>query len=86
MPTGPLNRVAENKLAKKLFGWEPKVPFIKGKSDRRGSVLGFQLPLNIKQHIERALLLEHSQSLLRRATAEQCNALPHTSNSAAALQ
>jgi nucleoside-diphosphate-sugar epimerase len=30
MPTGPLNRVAENKLAKKLFGWEPKVSFIEG--------------------------------------------------------
>ena len=30
MPTGPLNRVAENKLAKKLLGWKPKVPFIEG--------------------------------------------------------
>ncbi|MBZ5702289.1 MAG: NAD-dependent epimerase/dehydratase family protein [Acidobacteriia bacterium] len=30
MPTGPLNRVAENSLAKKLLGWEPKVPFREG--------------------------------------------------------
>jgi nucleoside-diphosphate-sugar epimerase len=30
MPTGPLNRVAENRLAKQLLGWEPKVPFIEG--------------------------------------------------------
>lgn len=30
MPTGPLNRVADNKLAKKLLGWEPKVPFQEG--------------------------------------------------------
>lgn len=30
MPTGPLNRVADNGLAKKLLGWEPEVPFIKG--------------------------------------------------------
>ena len=30
MPTGPLNRVAENKLAMKLLGWKPKVPFIEG--------------------------------------------------------
>jgi len=30
MPTGPLNRVADNSLAKKLTGWEPKVPFGKG--------------------------------------------------------
>lgn len=24
MPTGPLNRVVDNVLAKKLLGWEPK--------------------------------------------------------------
>jgi nucleoside-diphosphate-sugar epimerase len=27
MPTGPLNRVADNALAKRLLAWEPKVPF-----------------------------------------------------------
>jgi nucleoside-diphosphate-sugar epimerase len=30
MPTGPLNRVADNSLAKRLLGWEPKVPFREG--------------------------------------------------------
>ena len=30
MPTGPLNRVADNSLAKRLLGWEPKVPFRDG--------------------------------------------------------
>lgn len=30
MPTGPLNRVADNSRAKKLLGWEPQVPFRKG--------------------------------------------------------
>jgi nucleoside-diphosphate-sugar epimerase len=30
MPTGPLNRVADNSRAKKLLGWEPKVPFREG--------------------------------------------------------
>lgn len=30
MPTGPLNRVADNALAKKLMGWEPKVKFMDG--------------------------------------------------------
>src|ERR1700690_2472231 len=30
MPTGPLNRVADNQLAKKILGWEPKVKFIEG--------------------------------------------------------
>jgi len=30
MPTGPLNRVASNRLAKELLGWEPKMKFIDG--------------------------------------------------------
>ncbi len=30
MPTGPLNRVADNSLAKRLLGWEPRVPFLEG--------------------------------------------------------
>jgi nucleoside-diphosphate-sugar epimerase len=30
MPTGPMNRVADNALAKSLMAWEPRVPFDKG--------------------------------------------------------
>src|ERR1700686_2474250 len=30
MPPGPPNRVADNSLARKLTGWEPKVPFREG--------------------------------------------------------
>jgi nucleoside-diphosphate-sugar epimerase len=30
MPTGPLNRVADNSLATRLLGWEPQVPFDEG--------------------------------------------------------
>jgi nucleoside-diphosphate-sugar epimerase len=30
MPTGPLNRVADNALAKRLLGWEPRVLFREG--------------------------------------------------------
>ena len=30
MPTGPVNRVADNKLAKKLLHWQPKVKFVDG--------------------------------------------------------
>jgi nucleoside-diphosphate-sugar epimerase len=30
MPTGPLNRVADNALARRLLGWEPKVSFMDG--------------------------------------------------------
>ncbi|PIQ86856.1 MAG: GDP-L-fucose synthase 1 [Candidatus Omnitrophica bacterium CG11_big_fil_rev_8_21_14_0_20_45_26] len=30
MPTGPLNRVADNRMAKKLLGWEPETKFMDG--------------------------------------------------------
>ena len=30
MPTGPLNRVADNSVARMLLGWEPKVKFMDG--------------------------------------------------------
>jgi nucleoside-diphosphate-sugar epimerase len=30
MPTGPMNRVADNSLAKRLLKWEPQVAFMKG--------------------------------------------------------
>ena len=30
MPTGPLNRVADNALARRLIGWEPRVTFLAG--------------------------------------------------------
>jgi nucleoside-diphosphate-sugar epimerase len=30
MPTGPLNRVADNSLAKRLLDWEPQIPFQEG--------------------------------------------------------
>ena len=30
MPTGPMNRVADNTLAKRLLGWEPEVRFMDG--------------------------------------------------------
>ena len=30
MPTGPMNRVADNSLAKQLLGWQPSVPFAEG--------------------------------------------------------
>lgn len=30
MPTGPMNRVADNQLAKRLLGWEPQVRFMDG--------------------------------------------------------
>jgi GDP-L-fucose synthase len=50
MPTGPLNRVASNDLAKKLLDWQPQVKFMDGlhrtadwyfKTKSRSSVTGY---------------------------------------------
>jgi len=30
MPTGPMNRVADNALARKLLGWAPQMKFVDG--------------------------------------------------------
>jgi nucleoside-diphosphate-sugar epimerase len=30
MPTGPMNRVADNSLARQLLGWEPHIRFVEG--------------------------------------------------------
>jgi nucleoside-diphosphate-sugar epimerase len=30
MPTGPLNRVADNRLARTRLGWEPQIRFMDG--------------------------------------------------------
>jgi nucleoside-diphosphate-sugar epimerase len=30
MPTGPLNRVADNALSERTLGWRPEVPFTDG--------------------------------------------------------
>jgi len=30
MPVGPLNRVADNSLAKRLLGWQPETKFFDG--------------------------------------------------------
>src|SRR5881409_3911805 len=30
MPTGPMNRVADNALGRKLLGWEPQIKFVHG--------------------------------------------------------
>jgi nucleoside-diphosphate-sugar epimerase len=32
MPTGPMNRVADNRLARKLLSWEPQIQFMNGLS------------------------------------------------------
>jgi nucleoside-diphosphate-sugar epimerase len=55
MPTGPLNRVADNSLAKKLLGWEPKVSFYDGLHKTADWYFGHKDPGKIRQTLSSLL-------------------------------
>jgi nucleoside-diphosphate-sugar epimerase len=55
MPTGPLNRVADNTLAKRLMGWEPKVPFAEGLRRTIDWYYGTKDPQEVSAILERML-------------------------------
>ena len=55
MPTGPLNRVADNSLAKMLLGWEPKVKFMDGLHRTIDWYFGEKDRQAVAQHLETRL-------------------------------
>lgn len=55
MPTGPLNRVADNSLAKKLLGWEPKVKFVDGLHDTIDWYFSTKNPDAVRSNLQRML-------------------------------
>ena len=55
MPTGPANRVADNSLAKKLLGWEPKVMFREGLRRTMDWYFADRKPEQVKQRLETML-------------------------------
>ena len=55
MPTGPLNRVADNRLAKELLGWEPKVKFIQGLHRTIDWYFTYKNKEQVKEILERRL-------------------------------
>lgn len=55
MPTGPLNRVADNSLAKKLLGWDAKVPFGEGLKRTIDWYFASKKPDEVKQIFARML-------------------------------
>jgi nucleoside-diphosphate-sugar epimerase len=52
MPTGPYNRVASNRLAQKLLGWEPKVPFREGIKKTIDWYVQNHNPAEVRQKLE----------------------------------
>lgn len=58
MPTGPYNRVADNQLAKKLLGWEPAVPFLKGLHKTIDWYFSTKNPSRFQKHSLDQMLIE----------------------------
>src|SRR5205807_91445 len=57
MPTGPYNRVADNSLAKRLLGWEPKMKFMEGLHRTIDWYFGTRSRPEVEQRLE-AMLTE----------------------------
>ncbi len=55
MPTGPANRVADNSLAKKLLGWEPKVLFRDGLKKTMEWYFAERRPEEVRDRLETML-------------------------------
>lgn len=55
MPCGPLNRVADNSLAKKLLGWRPKVKFMDGLHKTIEWYYSTKDPRKVKGYLKRML-------------------------------
>lgn len=56
MPVGPLNRVADNRLAKKLLGWEPKTKFVDGLHRTADWYFKTKNPQEVKKNFEKRLI------------------------------
>ncbi len=61
MPTGPLNRVASNKLAKDLIGWSPKMKFFDGLHKTIDWYFSTKDPDNVRSYFGR-MLTERGES------------------------
>jgi nucleoside-diphosphate-sugar epimerase len=55
MPTGPLNRVADNSLAKKLLGWEPQIKFLDGLKKTADWYFSTKDPVKVRAILDRML-------------------------------
>ena len=55
MPTGPLNRVADNALARELLGWEPRVRFADGLAATAEWYAATHDPAKVRESLERRL-------------------------------
>ena len=58
MPTGPLNRVADNSLAKRLLGWYPKFSFAEGLQETYQWYVAHKNPEQVRRILDQGGLIE----------------------------
>ena len=73
MPTGPLNRVADNSLAKKLLGWQPKVKFAEGVKRTTDWYFTHKDPKKIASILDKALLERSVGSMKAKSAGKKAN-------------
>jgi UDP-glucose 4-epimerase len=66
MPTGPLNRVADNTRARELLGWAPQVPFVEGLHRTIDWYFEQKDPDEVRRVLEDGGLIERNVELARR--------------------
>jgi nucleoside-diphosphate-sugar epimerase len=65
MPTGPLNRVADNRRARELLGWEPEVAFIDGLHRTIDWYFATRNPADVRELLEQGGLIERKPTVAR---------------------
>jgi len=66
MPTGPMNRVADNTRARELLGWEPKVSFVDGLHRTIDWYFEQKDPDGVRELLEEGGLIERKIALAQR--------------------
>src|SRR6478672_4815155 len=66
MPTGPMNRVADNGRARELLGWEPKVTFVEGLHRTIDWYFAEKDPGEVRDVLERGGLIERRAAVAPR--------------------
>ena len=65
MPTGPLNRVADNTRARELLGWQPEVAFVDGLHRTIDWYFAEKNPLEVRELLEQGGLIERKTAVPR---------------------
>jgi len=65
MPTGPMNRVADNARARQLLGWEPQMSFREGLHRTIDWYFAEKEPVEVRELLEQGGLIERKAAVAR---------------------